>query len=248
MIMGTPIGRAAALAGAMASLLIADEAFANPIALSQAKALQGGVTPGDGPGFPITLSEHGSYIFESDIRPTSGVNGIEVTSPYVTVDLNGFLLHGGGAANTGITTTGNALTVKNGIIGHFKSVGIQAPTAYVSIRNMTIVENGQNGVVLGDYAMVNGSTISANGSSGIDCGNYCHVQGNVLSENKFRGVYIGSGSTLGNTIENNQSFGIRGVGQSGYGNNTLLYNYSGAGQVLGPLIPLQPNACSPACP
>jgi hypothetical protein len=226
----------------------AGEAFANPIVITQAKAVSGGITPGDDPGFPITLSQPGSYIFGSDVLPTSGVNGIEVTAPYVTIDLNGFLLHGGGAANTGITTTGNALTIKSGIIGHFVSVGIQASTAYVTVRNMTIVENGQNGVILGDYAMIADSTISANGSSGIDCGNYCHVQGNVLSENKFRGVFIGSGSSLGNTIENNQSFGIRGVGQSGYGNNTLMYNDGGGGQVLGPLIRLQPNGCNPACP
>lgn len=245
--MGTHASRATAIVAAI-TFSLAGEAVAAPIVLTQAMAIQGGITPGDNPGFPITLTQSGSYILESDIRPTSGVNGIEVTVPYVTIDLNGFLLHGGGHANTGITTTGNALTVKNGIIGHFTLVGIQAPTSYVTLRNMRIVENGQNGVVLGDYAMVAASTISANGSSGIDCGNYCHVQGNVLSANKFRGVYIGSGSSLGNTIENNQSFGIRGVGQSGYGNNTLLYNDGGGGQVLGPLIALQPNACIPACP
>jgi hypothetical protein len=247
MIMRSRLSRAAAL-GTAVGLSLAAEAFAGPVVLTQAKAIQGGITPGDDPGFPITLSQPGSYILESNLRPGSGLNGIDVTAPYVTIDLNGFLLHGGGAAGTGITTAGNALTVKGGIIAHFVSVGIQAPTAYVSVRNMRIVENGLNGVVLGDYAMITGSTISANGNSGIDCGNYCHVQGNVLSANKFRGIYIGSGTSLGNTIENNQSFGIRGVGQSGYGDNTLLYNDGGGAQVLGPLILLQPNACSPACP
>ena len=246
--MGSHFGRALAALAVLAFVLPADEALAaGPIVLTQAKALAGGITPGDAPGFPITLSKSGSYVFKSNLLPPAGVNGIEVTVPYVTIDFDGFLLHGGSAASIGITTTGNALTVKNGIIAHFNLVGIQASTAYVSVENVQIMENGQNGVSLGDYAKVTGSIISANGSSGIDCGNYCHVEGNVLSSNKFRGVYVGSGSILGNTIQNNHSFGIRAVNGVGYGENTLLGNNSGGGQALGPLIALQPNACSPAC-
>src|SRR4051794_2564453 len=111
MAMNSYCRRAAAFATALAFAEIAGEAFANPIVLTQAAAIQGGITPGDSPGFPITLSQPGSYVLEADLRPTSGVNGIEVTAPYVTIDLNGFLLHGGGVASTGITTTGNALTV-----------------------------------------------------------------------------------------------------------------------------------------
>ena len=246
--MGSHVGRAVAAFAVLAFVLPADEALAaGPILLTQAKALAGGITPGDAPGFPITLSKSGSYVFKSNLLPPAGVNGIEVTVPYVTIDFDGFLLHGGSAASIGITTTGNALTVKNGIIAHFNLVGIQASTAYVSVENVQIMENGQNGVSLGDYAKVTGSIISANGSSGIDCGNYCHVEGNVLSSNHNRGVHVVSGTILGNTIQNNTSQGILTDSNTGYGNNTLVGNNSGGDQIAGFLIRLQPNACNPAC-
>jgi hypothetical protein len=248
--MGSYLNRAAALFAVMAFVLSAGEAFANAIVLTQAKAQAGGITPGDGPGFPITLSKSGSYIFESDILPSASVNGIEVTVPYVTIDFNGFVLHGGKGAFNAITTPSNALTVKNGTIAHFKFTAISAPTSYLIVENMHIIENGTHGVVTADYAKVTGSTISANGGSGIGCNDYCHIEGNVLSSNKAKGILLHTGSILGNTILNNGSYGIDTVGQSGYGNNTLVGNNGGGAQTLGGIIlyRMQPNACNPACP
>ena len=75
----------------------------------------------------------------------------------------------------------------------------------------------------------------------------------------YEGVHIDSGTVLGNTIMHNQTFGIIANSASskiGFGNNTLLFNnFMGAGggnaQVhgysAGAMMPLQPNACSPAC-
>ena len=247
--MGSHVGRAVAAFAVLAFVLPADEALAaGPILLTQAKALAGGITPGDAPGFPITLSKSGSYVFKSNLLPPAGVNGIEVTVPYVTIDFGGFLLHGGNAASIGITTTGNALTVKNGTIAHFKFNGIVASAFYATIEHMRVVENGNEGINLGDYASVVGSTISANGSHGIDCGYYCHIEGNVLSSNHNRGVHVVSGTILGNTIQNNTSQGILTDSNTGYGNNTLVGNNSGGDQIAGFLIRLQPNACNPACP
>jgi hypothetical protein len=240
---------AAVLFAAMAWVFTAAEAFANPVVITQDKAMSGGITPGDNPGFPITLSRRGSYIFESDILPTSGANGIEVTMPYVTIDLNGFLLHGSSAASYGITTTGNALTVKDGTIAHFNLDGIRTATAYLIVENMHIVENGGSGASLGNYAKVTGSTISANGGYGIKCGVYCHLEGNIISSNQLTGAFLDSATILGNTIQNNKGYGIYSNEQSGYGNNTLLGNNSGGAQIGGGvLIGMQPNACSPACP
>ena len=241
--------RAVALPIALACLLSAGEVFARPIAITQSGALNGGITPGDAPGFPITLSRSGSYIFETDILPAAGTDGIEVTVPYVTIDLNGYLLHGSSAASHGITTTGNALTVKNGIIAHFNSDGIRTVAAYSIVEDMKIVENGGSGASLGDYAKVTGSTMSANGGYGISCGIYCHLEGNIISSNLLTGAFLYSATILGNTIQNNTGYGIYSNQQSGYGNNTLSGNNGGGAQVGGGiLIGMQPNACSPACP
>src|SRR5438105_326293 len=155
----------------VAFVLPVNQAFAaNPIVLTQDKALAGGITPGDDPGFPITLSRSGSYIFESNILPTAGVNGIEVTAPNVTIDLNGFLLDGGSAAQYGIFAKGNNLTVKNGTVAHFTSDGIAATsfTSYSTIENMRVVGNGFIGVQLGSYGKVTDSIMSGN-YNGIAC-------------------------------------------------------------------------------
>ena len=246
--MGFCLKRAAALLAAVAFVLPAGEAFANPITLTQAKALAGGITPGDPPGFPIILSQSGSYIFETNIFPTAGANGIEVTAPYVTIDLNGFLLHGGGTAQFGITTSGDGLTVKNGTVAHFTSDGIAATsfTSYSTIENMRVVGNGFIGVQLGSYGKVTDSIMSGN-YNGIACYDNCHIERNVLSSNLNEGVDIGSGTVLGNTIQHNGSYGVYANTTTGYGNNTLSVNNGGGAQVFGPLIRLQPNACSPTC-
>ena len=59
------------------------------ILITQAKAVLGGTTPGDAPGFPISLTLPGTYKFASNITPPPGQNGIEVTASDVTIDLHG---------------------------------------------------------------------------------------------------------------------------------------------------------------
>lgn len=65
--------------------------------IDQNKALAGSVTPGDAPGFPITLSVPGSYKLTGNLVVPGGLDGIEITSDNVTLDLNGFRIAGSGA-------------------------------------------------------------------------------------------------------------------------------------------------------
>src|SRR5438045_1829085 len=61
------------------------------ISIDQNAAMAGGVTPGDAPGFPITISQPGSYRLSSNlIVPNGLVNGIEIMVDDVVLDLNGF--------------------------------------------------------------------------------------------------------------------------------------------------------------
>ena len=64
--------------------------------IDQNKALAGSVTPGDAPGFPITLSVPGSYKLTGNLVVPGGLNGIEITSDKLTLDLNGFRIAGSG--------------------------------------------------------------------------------------------------------------------------------------------------------
>ena len=105
--------RACLAAFAIAAFASSAEAVtvANGVVLfNQADALAGNVTPGDAPGFPVTLSAIGVYRLSGNLLPTAGTDGIDVTAPDVTIDMFGFRLAGAGAALNGINGHQRALT------------------------------------------------------------------------------------------------------------------------------------------
>lgn len=243
--------------------------------INQTKALAGKVTPDDGPGFPVTLSAPGSYKLAGNLQVPAGTNGIVVAANHVTIDLNGFELAGGLTAANGIAAAGgnrSGVTVRNGTIFGFRRDGIRTTGSYWTVENMRIVNVGGNGIAAGHFlqvrdsnlwrsglngviavnqASVMNSTIVGSGASGVVCENHCLVSGSMISQNGQAGAGVGVsaslGTVLGNTITGNKGLGISGSA-TGYGNNTLVTNNSGGGaQVSDGLVPLQPNACIPAC-
>ncbi len=58
------------------------------ILITQGKALDGGVTPGDAAGFPVSLSRSGSYRLASNLT-SANHDAISVNAPEVGIDLNG---------------------------------------------------------------------------------------------------------------------------------------------------------------
>src|SRR5512139_1391685 len=82
-----------------AGLLAAGQAAAvdGLILIDQNKALAGNVTPGDAPGFPVSITRSGSYRLSSDLTvPDADTTAIDVTTTAsdVTIDLNGFSIVG----------------------------------------------------------------------------------------------------------------------------------------------------------
>ena len=250
-----------AAAFAIVMLSVSVPASAAVVVITQAKALAGDVTPGDTPGFPVTLSRPGAYRLDTDLTVPAGRNGIHLISARVSIDMNGFSLYGWNAAgdirlgNHGVYSSFGVGNLHDGVITGFKFDGLALvgdATAYWTVRNMRIVGNGGSGVDAADsdFSQYVGNTVADNEGSGIRCGLSCHVEGNNVSGNGFDGVYALSGSVLGNTIVDNASLGIgTDLGPPpdvGYGNNTLLRNNPGANQVFG-VTPMQPNFCFPAC-
>jgi len=68
-------------------------AVAAVIRIDQASAKAGDVTPGDAPGFPVTITRPGSYRLTSNLRSPSAV-AIQIDADGVTLDLNGFAIIG----------------------------------------------------------------------------------------------------------------------------------------------------------
>jgi hypothetical protein len=181
------------------------------VLITQAKALAGGVTPGDAPGFPVTLSRRGSYRLTSNLTPPGRANAIEVRSPDVTVDLNGFSVIGtfDNTAN-GIYAwpggDGDSLTVLNGTIAGF-IYGIWAGQ-FAVVDNVRLVKN-VIGAALSRGARVTRSTIVENDDSvTVGCGSlieHSTFYGNVDGPGFVGGCDGGQGDTVrlvGNVIRN----------------------------------------------
>jgi len=103
------------------------------VLIDQARAIAGNITPGDTPGFPVSITRAGSYKLASSLLAPEGVNGIEISSSNVTLDLNGFTLAGPAVTfaicpspcfnpPNGIVTVGTTLrsvAIKNGMVYGF---------------------------------------------------------------------------------------------------------------------------------
>jgi len=110
--------------------------------LDQNKALAGGAVPGDAPGFPITISQPGSYKLSGNLTVPANTMAIDITVPGVTLDLNGFSVIGpvkcvmGGVGKTMCTAAQNNFGIpliqatddsilRNGVVQGATGVGIQ---------------------------------------------------------------------------------------------------------------------------
>src|SRR5947199_9680744 len=79
----------------LGSLAIPAYAVDGVVLINQSAALAGNVTPGDTPGFPVTISVPGSYKLSGNLTvPDANTDAIVIASSDVTFDLNGFSIIG----------------------------------------------------------------------------------------------------------------------------------------------------------
>jgi hypothetical protein len=221
------------------------------VLIDQTKAGAGGITPGDGAGFPITISRGGKYKLTSNLNVPAGKNAFAITGHNVTLDLNGFRIVGG---QFGISAGGvDGLTVMNGTIAKFSSDGIRA-RGFAIIQDMQITNNGGMGVRLNSNGRVLRSTISGNNGLNIYCVSRCLIASNVVTASKTEsgiGLFTNAGGhlVLGNVISNNTLFAIYAEGTTGFANNTVTGNGTfNNSSISGAVSKLDPNYCDPACP
>jgi len=179
--------------------------------ITQARAMSGNVTLGDLPGFPVTISQSGSYRLASNLNlGTSGVSttAIEIKDTgklTVKVDLNGFLIGGTnvcdfneqGDVECTTTGTGNGIetsdessvVITNGSIRGMGGNGINC-LGSCTIEKLTIANNGGAGIRIPDSNMpslVLQNKIAVNGSHGISTGK-ASIQSNVVKFNLGHGI------------------------------------------------------------
>lgn len=214
------IGKTALLAALSGSALAVD----GVTLIDQNKALAGNVTPGDGAGFPVTISQPGSYRLAGNLTvPNGNTTAIEITASHVTLDLNGFAILGSTDCSGGL----------NPCAGAGSGYGIVTPNFQfnITIRNGTIQGLGGTGIVLrGDSHLVEYVHARSNGGSGIlvasptvpDLGNSI-VQNNTAQRNGGYGIFLSCGAARHNVADTNKLSGIL-VNIGSASNNVSTHN------------------------
>ncbi len=199
------------------------------IEINQARANAGGVTAGDGPGFPVFINAGGSYRLTSDLQITGAV-AIYIQAADVTVDLNGFnVIGGGGVLEDGIVVASQPnVEIRNGTVRGFSRHGVfaNAFSSFVRLIGVRVIGNAFGGAELqGQGNLVDGCSAIGNGGSGIRTLDSSLVINSVARDNASWGL------SLGLTV--------------GYRSNVLTGNNGGNAnaQVGGGGLQLGPNVC-----
>ena len=219
--------------------------------IDQNKALAGNVTPGDAPGFPVTLSQPGSYRLAGTLTvPDAATTAIAITSSFVTLDLNGFSIIGPGNCDSGrdcprgegsgvIARLGfNPLVniaIRNGSIKGMGSHGIDVDGNAVAVEQIVARGNGGAGIQIGRARFgadsransVRNSAALNNGLSGIQLDEGL-ISFNVVADNGNSGIFLNRGSVSNNVVTANRNKGLDLGGTAGYHGNALIGNGVGA--------------------
>jgi len=204
------------------------------IEINNARALAGGVTPGDTPGYPVSINLPGSYRLTSNLDITSinppNTNAIEVNVDDVTIDLAGFEILGPTSCGSGQpvtgcapTGTGNGITttsmlgkkglrVRNGTIRGMGANGLRGPSLVERVR---VESNGSNGIdlnVSGEIVnpKVESCEVLQNGSVGITVSpsSGAFIRSNTVSGNASNGIVAVQAFIVDNVVNRNGGVGI----------------------------------------
>jgi parallel beta helix pectate lyase-like protein len=218
------------------------------VLIDQNRALAGNVTPGDAPGFPVSITRPGSYKLSGNLT-VGDVNaqGIVISADHVTIDLNGFAILGPATcsptcsvstAGIGITTALTAekrvnITVRNGTIQGMGGSGINLRGSSHLVEYMHVRGNGGNGIIISSADLLTSSVVQHNIVENNGVGITLQegiVSHNTVSANRAGGISVAVGWVIGNFISLNKGIGLFiGSGDGGARDNLLDDN-----QVTGP--------------
>jgi len=167
--------------------------------INQACAVNTGCFAGDTAGFPVEITQPGSYTLTGSLDLNSepvpaNATGLLVSADFVSIDLNGFSIIGpydcsGGppgepGTGDGIRATGSHTHVRNGIV---RGVGRDALSlgADATVDSMTINCSGRDGVRTGERARATSSHITRCAGVGLNLGPGSAFGGNDLANNSI---------------------------------------------------------------
>jgi hypothetical protein len=173
--------------------------------ISQACAMQTGCFVGDLPGFPVSITQSGSYRLTSNLEiDSNGLNGIEIASGDVTLDLSGFSVNGPSIASlaTGIKATGDGVVVRNGgVSGFLNGITLLDKSSVEKIVVGTTESQAgalDYGIRVGKMSMVKDSSVYLPGG-GSGTGVFAE-EGSIVLNNRIR---AGRGPMVSGTVFRN---------------------------------------------
>jgi len=160
-----------------------------------------GCFPGDAGGFPVTITQQGSYRLTGNLSVPLNTTAIQINATVVTLDLGGFVVSGPNAC-TGYPTTSCTVTAGN--------PGIESSQFLVVVRNGSVVGMGGEGIFLsGVSSEVDAVRVLGCGNSGIFVGPAGRVTHSFSGNNLSHGINLGDGGTADDDeVRANQDQGI----------------------------------------
>jgi hypothetical protein len=181
------------------------------IEISQAKALEGGVTGSDTAGYPVTIDTSGSYRLTSSLSVSANQHGVVVSANDVTLDLGGFsIVAGGGALLRSGVSVGDSerVEIKNGSIRGFSQHGVQASGVSMGTRLLGLRATGNSALgfsLVGFASLVDRCFAANNGTDGIRVGSGSLVINSVARANGGFGLRISGGGYRSNVFTENNN-------------------------------------------
>jgi hypothetical protein len=229
------LGWGCVLAGLSSSVYAVD----GVVLIDQAHALAGNITPGDTPGFPVTISLPGRYRLSGNLTVSdANTTAIKITANDVIIDLNGFSIIGPIVCNSSPAIcppagTGNGIDVQdntgvkifNGTVRGMGATGVLIVSQSGFIEKVTAESNAQGGMLVGGR-VVDSEAIGNGGTFGIfavSIHNSTSVNnhGNGITVDASGGVATGNVSSfnggLGFLLPNGTMIGNTAVRNVGFG-------------------------------
>ena len=183
------------------------------IEINQARALEGGVTPGDPGGFPVTLSVPGSYRLTSDLDVFT-TSAIRIEAADVAIDLNGFTIRCvspeiacNSASGIVVIQPAAGTTIHDGTVQGFGGSGIMARSHSLIYRVQSRFNSGV-GIIVRGRSLIRDCIIDQNATGIQTFETATSVLDNVITGNTGSGL-SGSGGTIytGNLFRDNNDDG-----------------------------------------
>jgi hypothetical protein len=233
------------------------------IEINQARALAGSVTPGDSAGFPVLITQPGSYRLTGNLvlsDPNPGA--ISITVSNVTIDLGGFAILGSNLFSIGFGCTAPAsglgwgigadassrgVSVRNGTVRGMGATGIYLLGPGARVERVLAEHNCGEGVQLGTSALIVDSQALSNEFSGFNVGAASRLEGALAEGNGFSGIVAVDSAVTSCVLRGNGELGLEGSGVGYVGcvvtcNNSVPFCTNGL-QVGGPNFQMGTNVC-----